>query len=82
MYNLDRRTFLGASASALAVLRYPEPAMTQTACVSGNLPAFQPARLTVDCASRRNFQNFRKNAIYMGLTGVVSMTFVQGKWGG
>jgi hypothetical protein len=37
--------------------------------------------LTVDCASKRNFQLFRQNADYLGLAGVVSMTFVRGRIG-
>jgi hypothetical protein len=81
MNHLDRRAFLGASAAALAALR-PETALAQAACPAGPGPAFSPARLTVDCASRRNFASFRKNSIYMGLTGVVNMSFAQGKYGG
>ena len=50
-------------------------------CVSGPLPAFLPNMLTVDCASRRNFQLFRQNSAYLGLAGVVSMSFVRGKLG-
>jgi hypothetical protein len=37
--------------------------------------------LTVDCASKRNFQLFRQNSGYLGLSGVVSMTAVRGKIG-
>jgi hypothetical protein len=80
---LDRRAFLGGSAAAVAVLGHPESALAQAAaCPAGPMPAFSPARLTVDCASRRNFASFRKNSLYMGLTGVVSMSFAQGKYGG
>ena len=50
-------------------------------CVSGGLPAFLPNMLTVDCASRRNFQLFRQNSGHLGLAGVVSMSFVRGKFG-
>lgn len=82
MDNLDRRTFLAGSASALALFGQPDASLAQSAaCVSGPLPPFLPARLTVDCASRRNFMIFRKYSVYMGLTGVVSMSSVQGKWG-
>jgi hypothetical protein len=50
-------------------------------CVTGGLPGFLPNALTVDCASKRNFQSFRKNPDYLGLAGVVSMTTVKGSQG-
>jgi len=81
MNNFDRRAFLRASAGALSALSLPQIAFAQSACVTSGLPAFVPNRLTVDCASRRNFVNYRKNAAYMGLAGVVSMTYVRGRWG-
>src|SRR5882672_5784616 len=82
MSGFDRRAFLGMSVGALSTLRHPATAAAQTpACVSGGLPGFLPARLTVDCASRRNFQLFRKNTDYLGLAGTVSMTWVRGKFG-
>jgi hypothetical protein len=81
MTHLDRRTFLGASAGALALLHDAVTAAAQTSCVTGGLPAFLPNRLTVDCGSKRNFQLFRANSNYLGLAAVVSMTFVRGKWG-
>jgi hypothetical protein len=81
MARYDRRAFLGASLGTLSVLHFPKIALAQT-CVTSGLPAFTPTRLTVDCASRRNFAVFRKNPTYMGLAGCVSMTFVQGKYGG
>src|SRR4051812_40765501 len=81
MNHLDRRAFLGVSAGAVAALSQPETALAQTACVTGPLAPFMPSRLTVDCASRRNFLIFRRNPTYMGLTGVVSMSYVRGKWG-
>src|SRR5947208_6771935 len=80
MTNLDRRAFL-AGASALSLASLPKIAAAQNACVTSGLPAFVPNRLTVDCATRRNFVIYRKNAAYMGLAGVVSMTYVQGKYG-
>jgi hypothetical protein len=55
--------------------------MAAAQCVTGPLPGFLPNRLTVDCASRMNFRLFRKNPTYIGLAGVVSMTFVRGKQG-
>jgi len=67
------------SAGALAAL--PTSAIAQTVCVTGGLPAFLPTRLTVDCASRRNYAIYRKNVGYMGLTGAVSMTTVRGRYG-
>ena len=80
MYDFNRRAFLGLSAGALSILRDPQTAVAQSSC--GSLPSFLPTRLTVDCASRRNFRLFRQNTVYLGLAGVVSMTYVQGKWGG
>ncbi len=77
----SRRAFVAMTAGAAAVLQYPELAAAQNACVTGGLPGFSPTQLTVDCASRRNFQLFRKNTDYMGLTGVVSMSYVVGKFG-
>jgi hypothetical protein len=55
-------------------------AETAPQCVSGGLP-FLPNRLTVSCASQRNFRAFRQNSDYLGLAGVVSMTFVRGRQG-
>ena len=79
MYSFSRRAFMSGSLSALALPGLPAFAAPQ--CVTGSLPPFKPNQLTVDCASRTNFQLFRKNPSYLGLTGVVSMTFVRGKWG-
>ena len=80
MGGLDRRAFLGISVGAVSMLRYPQTAAAQTpACVPGGMAQFLPVRLNVDCASQRNFQLFRKNTDYVGLAGVVSMTFVRGK---
>ncbi len=85
MKNCDRRAFLGMSVGALSALPYPLGAQAQTpgapACVTSGLPPFLPVRLTVDCASKRNFQLYRKNTSYLGLTGVVNMSFVRGKLG-
>lgn len=81
MNHCSRRSFVGGSIAALAMLRQPTGAIAQTQCVSGFLPNFLPNQLTVDCASRRNFQLFRQNAAYLGLAGAVSMTFVRGKLG-
>jgi hypothetical protein len=82
MTGFDRRAFLGMSVGAVSMLRHPLSAAAQTpACVPGGMAQFLPVRLNVDCASRRNFQLFRKNTDYLGLAGVVSMTFVRGKYG-
>ena len=43
--------------------------------------AIVPTQLSVDCASRRNFEAFRKNSAYMGLAGVVNLSAVRGRWG-
>src|SRR5262245_51810818 len=80
MSTMDRRTFMALSAGALAAAPL-ESALAQTACITGGLPAFLPSALTVDCASRKNYQVFRKNLDYVGLAGVVSMSFVRGKYG-
>lgn len=81
MNSLSRRAFLGASLVAVETLRNPFSAAAALQCVTAPLPPFLPNRLTVDCASRVNFRLFRKNTNLMGLTGVVSMTFVRGKFG-
>jgi hypothetical protein len=77
-----RRAFLGMSVGAISSLRHPLSATAQTpACVPGGMAQFLPARLNVDCASRRNFQLFRNSPDDLGLAGVVSMSFVRGKLG-
>jgi hypothetical protein len=80
MSDLSRRAFLGTSLAAIETLRQPVAAWAAQ-CVTGGLPGFLPNRLTVDCASRVNFRTFRQNTSYLGLTGVVSMTFVRGSRG-
>jgi hypothetical protein len=80
MSNLDRRAFLRTSAGALSVLPFPSVSFAQS-CITNGLPSFLPNRLTVDCATRRNFVTYRKNADYLGLAGVVSMTYVRGRYG-
>jgi hypothetical protein len=82
MTGFARRAFLGMSVGAVSLLRHPLSAAAQTpACVPGGMAQFLPTRLNVDCASRQNFQLFRKNAGDVGLAGVVSMSFVRGKFG-
>src|SRR5437764_14207150 len=80
MLSLDRRAFL-ASAGALSLASLPGARLAQTACVTNGLPSVVPNRLTVDCGSRRNFALYRKYAPYQGLTGLVSMTYIKGKYG-
>src|SRR3954451_8553290 len=82
MTGVDRRAFLGMSVGAVSLLRDPLAAIAQTpACVPGGMAQFLPARLNVDCASRRNFQLFRQNSGAVGLAGIVSMSFVRGAYG-
>jgi hypothetical protein len=81
MSSVSRRGFIVSSIFAAATLRQHSAAAAAAQCVTGPLPAFLPNRLSVDCASRRNFQLFRQNTAYLGLTGVVSMTAVRGRLG-
>jgi hypothetical protein len=81
MIPVDRRTLIGMSAAGLSALCMPRPALAAAQCVTGALPSFLPAMLTVDCASRQNFRTFRQNQKLVGLAGVVSMSFVRGSQG-
>jgi hypothetical protein len=65
----------------VGTLPHSVSAIAAAQCVTGPLPGFLPNRLTVDCASRMNFRLFRKSPDYIGLAGVVSMTFVRGTQG-
>ncbi len=76
----SRRAFLGMSAISVGAAVF-DPVRAIAACVTAPLPVFLPNMLTVDCASRRNFQLFRRSTTYMGLVGVVNMSFVRGKFG-
>jgi hypothetical protein len=80
---LDRRTFVGLSAGGLSAVALPSVlhAAASTQCVTGPLPPFLPTMLSVDCASKRNFQLFRRLPDDVGLAGCVSMTFVRGSMG-
>jgi hypothetical protein len=83
MDSLSRRTFVGMSVASVSAICLPQVAAAAeppAQCVSSGLP-FLPNRLTVSCASRRNFRAFRQYSDYLGLAGVVSMTFVRGKLG-
>jgi hypothetical protein len=82
MSALSRRKFVAMSARGLSAFCFAPSAMAATTqCVSSSLPDFLPNRLTVDCAARRNFQAFRQYSDYLGLAGVVSMSFVRGRYG-
>src|SRR4051812_19446027 len=86
MSTVSRRVFLAGSASALAAASSIASAGIAAAataqCSSPGRPsATPPNRLLVDCASRRNFRLFRQNPDYVGLAGLVSLNFVQGKPG-
>src|SRR5262245_1147366 len=80
MNTFHRRAFLGASLGALSSLCVGDKARAAI-CVTSGLPAFLPTQLTVDCASRSNFRLYRKNSAYMGLVGVVNMTYLRNKYG-
>jgi hypothetical protein len=83
MDGLSRRTFVGMSIGSVSAICMPQLAAAAGApaqCVSSGAP-FLPNRLTVSCASGRNFRAFRQNSAYLGLAGVVSMTLVNGKLG-
>ncbi len=81
MAECSRRTFVGASVAGLTAIGMPSALHAAAQCVTGPLPGFQPAVLSVDCASKRNFQTFRRNPDAIGLAGVVSMSFVRGSQG-
>jgi hypothetical protein len=81
MVDHTRRTIVGMSLGGVAVLCAPPALLAATDCVSGALPGFLPNNLTVDCASKRNFSAFRHYPDYLGLAGVVSMSYVRGKLG-
>jgi hypothetical protein len=82
MSGVSRRRFVAMSVGSVSALCVPPGAIAATTqCVSASLPDFLPNSLTVDCASRRNFQAFRQNPDYLGLVGVVNMSFVRGGLG-
>jgi hypothetical protein len=76
---VDRRHFVRLSAAGLSTIALPSVLRAQTPqCVTGPLPSFLPTVLSVDCASKRNFQLFRRAPDQIGLAGLVNMTFVRG----
>jgi hypothetical protein len=78
MRDIDRRAFVGMSLAGASALCISPALAAMQQCVTGPLPGFVPNSLTVDCASKRNFQSFRQNPDYLGLACVVSMTMVRG----
>jgi hypothetical protein len=82
MTEFNRRAFVGMSVGGFSAFCIPQPVFAAAQCVTGVLPGFVPAMLTVDCASKSNFRTFRRNSKSLGLAGVVSMTFVRGSQGG
>src|ERR1700693_1185354 len=77
----SRRTFVSASVAGLCATAMPSALHAAAQCVTGPLPGFLPTWLSVDCASKRNFTTFRRYSDAVGLTGVVSMSFVRGSQG-
>ena len=81
MGSFDRRAFLGASAGALSVLPFSRIALAQT------LRHQRSAAVPAEPADRRlrvapQFRNLPQECRpIMGLAGVVSMTYVHGKYG-
>lgn len=83
MVDYNRRTIVGMSLGGLAAACAPSSLLAAGVqqCITGGMPGFLPNNLTVDCASKRNFRTFRQYPDYLGLAGVVSMSFVRGKLG-
>jgi hypothetical protein len=65
----------------LSALCLPRSVIAAPQCVASGTSVLLPSRLTVDCASKRNFQTFRQNPGYVGLAGAVSLSVVKGKLG-
>jgi hypothetical protein len=79
--HFNRRAIVGMSVGGLSALCLPRSVIAATQCVAGGASVILPGQLTVDCASKRNFQTFRKNPDFVGLAGAVSMSIVRGKLG-
>jgi hypothetical protein len=80
----SRRKIVGMSLGSLSALCLPRSLIAAPQCVTGQgamTTVVLPGRLTVDCASRKNFQTFRLNPDYLGLAGVVTMTSARGRLG-
>jgi hypothetical protein len=72
-----RGLIVGSAAGAVALAGGPTVAFAAPVCPS----SYVPSRLTVDCASRRNFAAFRQHFPHVGLAAVVSTTAVAGAFG-
>jgi hypothetical protein len=77
----SRRKIVAMSVGGLAASCLPRSVIAAPQCVASGASVILPAQLTVDCASRRNFQVFRKYPELLGLAGAVSMSAVRGKLG-
>src|SRR5712675_2028925 len=77
----SRRRIVGMTVGGLSALCLPRSVIAAPQCVASGASVVLPARLTVDCASKRNFQTFRQNPDLVGLAGAVSMSTVRGKLG-
>jgi hypothetical protein len=77
MRDLNRRSFIGTSVGALALLNDPLAAL---AC-SESAAAALPSRLNVAHAARQNLRAYFKNESALGLAGLVSMETVKGEFG-
>lgn len=77
MSTVNRRDFLAVSVAGLAAFGGEGIALAAPQCVAAGLPS----RLAVDCSTGRNLQLFLKNERRFGLTGLVSMTTVNGELG-
>jgi hypothetical protein len=77
----SRRKIVAMSVGGLAASCLPRSVIAAPLCVASGASVILPAQLTVDCASRRNFQTFRQNPGLVGLAGAVSMSAVRGRLG-
>jgi hypothetical protein len=79
MHLFSRRTFIrGAGAVAFAGQTSSAwAAVGDGQCVS----SYVPAQLTVDCATRRNYEQFRNYSDQVYLAGLVSLVNFKGKYG-
>jgi hypothetical protein len=77
----SRRKIVGMTVGGLSALCLPRSVIAAPQCVASGASVVLPARLTVDCASKRNFQTFRQYPDLVGLAGAVSMSTVRGKLG-
>ena len=81
MTEFSRRKIVGMTVGGLSALCLPRSVIAAPQCVASGASVVLPAKLTVDCASKRNFQTFRQYPDLVGLAGAVSMSAVRGKLG-